>query len=101
MQLAVICILVNVMYSNLTLGIYYQVNYYGESDTGVVEGNWSSFYSGGTSPVCWNGSVAILKQYLESNKTPVKYGTCWVFAGVLNTGVVLHLNIVMLVIKLL
>lgn len=53
-------------------------------DKGVLEGNWSGQYEKGTSPSSWNGSVAILKQWYE-NKSPVKYGQCWVFAGVLCT----------------
>lgn len=55
-------------------------------DQGVVEGNWSGFYSDGSSPTVWSGSVEILKQYYKNNGTPVKYGQCWVFAGVFTTG---------------
>ncbi|XP_014845609.1 PREDICTED: protein-glutamine gamma-glutamyltransferase K-like [Poecilia mexicana] len=54
-------------------------------DLGVLEGNWSGDYSQGTSPTVWSGSVEILKQYYESRGTPVKYGQCWVFAGVFTT----------------
>lgn len=55
-------------------------------DQGVVEGNWSGFYADGTSPTAWSGSVEILKKYHKNNGTPVKYGQCWVFAGVFTTG---------------
>lgn len=55
-------------------------------DRGVVEGNWSGFYPDGTSPTVWSGSVEILKEYYKSKGTPVKYGQCWVFAGVFTTG---------------
>ncbi|NXY34124.1 TGM4 glutamyltransferase, partial [Pomatorhinus ruficollis] len=53
-------------------------------DNGVVLGSWSGNYIGGTSPMDWIGSVTILQKYYKTKK-PVKYGQCWVFAGVLNT----------------
>ncbi|XP_037530307.1 protein-glutamine gamma-glutamyltransferase K [Nematolebias whitei] len=54
-------------------------------DLGVLEGNWSGDYSKGTSPTFWNGSVEILQEYHRNNGSPVKYGQCWVFAGVFTT----------------
>ncbi|CAG5862428.1 unnamed protein product [Menidia menidia] len=54
-------------------------------DLGVLEGNWSGNYSLGTSPTVWSGSVEILQEYYKKNGTPVKYGQCWVFAGVVTT----------------
>uniref|UniRef100_A0A3Q4G2K0 Protein-glutamine gamma-glutamyltransferase K n=1 Tax=Neolamprologus brichardi TaxID=32507 RepID=A0A3Q4G2K0_NEOBR len=54
-------------------------------DQGVLEGNWSGDYSNGTSPTVWSGSVEILEEYHKKNGTPVKYGQCWVFAGVVTT----------------
>ncbi|XP_043985259.1 protein-glutamine gamma-glutamyltransferase K-like [Gambusia affinis] len=54
-------------------------------DLGVLEGNWSGDYSRGISPTVWTGSVEILQQYSASKGTPVKYGQCWVFAGVFTT----------------
>ncbi|XP_040895875.1 protein-glutamine gamma-glutamyltransferase K-like [Toxotes jaculatrix] len=54
-------------------------------DLGVLEGNWSGDYSDGTSPTVWSGSVEILKEYHKNSGTPVKYGQCWVFAGVVTT----------------
>ncbi|XP_046566210.1 annulin-like [Haliotis rubra] len=55
-----------------------------DDDNGVVTGNWSDSYAGGTRPTSWTGSVRILKQYMSTGR-PVKYGQCWVFAGVLTT----------------
>ncbi|XP_063819262.1 protein-glutamine gamma-glutamyltransferase E-like [Pseudophryne corroboree] len=55
-----------------------------KDDTGVVQGNWSGDYSDGTNPSAWNGSTSILKSWYEKRQ-PVKYGQCWVFAGVLCT----------------
>ncbi|KAK2915510.1 protein-glutamine gamma-glutamyltransferase 5-like isoform X2 [Channa argus] len=52
-------------------------------DRGVLQGNWDSSYEGGVSPTQWNGSYAILKQWFTTNCSPVKYGQCWVFAGVM------------------
>ncbi|NWY04546.1 TGM4 glutamyltransferase, partial [Nothoprocta ornata] len=53
-------------------------------DRGVLMGNWSGMYTGGTSPLAWVGSVAILQQYYKT-KQPVRFGQCWVFSGVLTT----------------
>ncbi|KAM9439389.1 protein-glutamine gamma-glutamyltransferase K-like [Clarias gariepinus] len=54
-------------------------------DLGVLEGNWSGNYLGGTPPTAWSGSVDILKKYHSEEGTPVKYGQCWVFSGVTTT----------------
>lgn len=56
---------------------------------GVIVGNWSGNYEDGANPSDWIGSYAILKQYFET-LAPVKYGQCWVFAGVLCTGMILE-----------
>lgn len=48
-------------------------------------GNWSGDYNSGISPWSWTGSAPILQQYYESNGEPVKFGQCWVFAGVTTT----------------
>lgn len=55
-----------------------------KDDNGVVMGNWSGEYSDGTNPSAWNGSTSILNSWYE-RRQPVKYGQCWVFAGVLCT----------------
>ncbi|XP_021012711.1 protein-glutamine gamma-glutamyltransferase Z [Mus caroli] len=54
-------------------------------DSGVLQGNWGEDYSQGTSPLEWNGSVAILRQWSAKGGQPVKYGQCWVFASVMCT----------------
>ncbi|KAI5936869.1 protein-glutamine gamma-glutamyltransferase Z [Manis javanica] len=54
-------------------------------DKGVLQGNWGEDYSGGVSPLEWNGSVAILRQWSARGGRPVKYGQCWVFAAVMCT----------------
>ncbi|CAJ1060023.1 protein-glutamine gamma-glutamyltransferase K-like [Xyrichtys novacula] len=54
-------------------------------DQGVLEGNWSGDYSKGTSPALWSGSVEILTEYHEKKGVSVKYGQCWIFAGVVTT----------------
>uniref|UniRef100_A0A8C5SVU2 Coagulation factor XIII A chain n=1 Tax=Laticauda laticaudata TaxID=8630 RepID=A0A8C5SVU2_LATLA len=41
-------------------------------------------YEYGVPPSSWTGSVDILLEYY-STKEPVRYGQCWVFAGVFNT----------------
>lgn len=53
-------------------------------DAGVVVGRWDGKYDDGTSPSGWTGSIKILEEYVRFHR-PVKYGQCWVFAGVVNT----------------
>ncbi|KAF0879378.1 TGM3L glutamyltransferase, partial [Crocuta crocuta] len=55
------------------------------NDRGVVQGQWQGKYGGGTSPLHWRGSVAILQKWFKGRFKPVKYGQCWVFAGVMCT----------------
>ncbi|MBR1836922.1 MAG: transglutaminase domain-containing protein, partial [Kiritimatiellae bacterium] len=50
----------------------------------LVEGKWDEPYADGTDPDFWTGSGQIFADYLESG-TAVKYGQCWVFAGILTT----------------
>ncbi|KAF0035592.1 hypothetical protein F2P81_013350 [Scophthalmus maximus] len=54
-----------------------------QDDHGVVYGKWGGSYVGGRSPSHWSGSHAILKHWLNINCHPVKFGQCWVFAGVM------------------
>ncbi|XP_039381896.1 coagulation factor XIII A chain [Mauremys reevesii] len=55
-----------------------------KDDEGVVAGSWDNVYAYGVAPSAWTGSVDILLEY-HSSGTPVRYGQCWVFAGVFNT----------------
>jgi hypothetical protein len=60
-----------------------QVN--SNDDLGILEGRWNGQYEDGTAPAAWTGSVPILEEYLDTG-SEVKYGQCWVFAGVAATG---------------
>ncbi|RZF45384.1 hypothetical protein LSTR_LSTR002827 [Laodelphax striatellus] len=53
-------------------------------DYGVVMGNWSADFGGGTPPSKWVGSMKIIQKFFKDKK-PVKYGQCWVFAGIVCT----------------
>ncbi|KAM8901610.1 coagulation factor XIII A chain [Lycaon pictus] len=55
-----------------------------KDDEGVLVGSWDNIYAYGVPPSAWTGSVDILLEY-QSTKSPVRYGQCWVFAGVFNT----------------
>ncbi|XP_049998301.1 coagulation factor XIII A chain isoform X3 [Alexandromys fortis] len=55
-----------------------------KDDEGVLVGSWDNVYAYGIPPSAWTGSVDILLEY-KSSETPVRYGQCWVFAGVFNT----------------
>ncbi|XP_041646034.1 protein-glutamine gamma-glutamyltransferase 2-like [Cheilinus undulatus] len=46
---------------------------------GVLVGNWED-YTGGVNPGLWIGSGEILRQWDATG--PVRFGQCWVFAGV-------------------
>uniref|UniRef100_A0A8C6NWD6 Protein-glutamine gamma-glutamyltransferase 2 n=1 Tax=Nothobranchius furzeri TaxID=105023 RepID=A0A8C6NWD6_NOTFU len=50
---------------------------------GILQGSWGSDFRGGVPPSHWSGSYAILKQWYSSFYSSVKYGQCWVFAGVM------------------
>ncbi|XP_076469796.1 hemocyte protein-glutamine gamma-glutamyltransferase-like [Babylonia areolata] len=55
-----------------------------QDEGGVLTGNWSGNYRGGKSPLSWTGSAPILEQFYR-DKSPVRFGQCWVFSGVLTT----------------
>ena len=48
---------------------------------GIITGRWGGPYTGGKPPSHWGGSEEIFSEYLTSGQS-VKYGQCWVFAGV-------------------
>ncbi|XP_061779708.1 protein-glutamine gamma-glutamyltransferase E-like isoform X2 [Nerophis lumbriciformis] len=52
-------------------------------DPGVLQGNWSDSFEGGVSPSHWSGSHDILSKWIQNDCQPVKFGQCWVFAGVM------------------
>uniref|UniRef100_A0A3Q3J387 protein-glutamine gamma-glutamyltransferase n=1 Tax=Monopterus albus TaxID=43700 RepID=A0A3Q3J387_MONAL len=51
-------------------------------DRGVLYGRWKEPYSDGIPPHRWTGSVPILQKWKRDGIKAVKYGQCWVFAGV-------------------
>ncbi|CAK9297585.1 unnamed protein product [Gordionus sp. m RMFG-2023] len=53
-------------------------------DRGILEGNWSGSYKKGVNPTDWQGSTQIMQKYYKTRNS-VKYGQCWVFAGVTTT----------------
>ncbi|XP_064640895.1 hemocyte protein-glutamine gamma-glutamyltransferase-like [Lineus longissimus] len=55
-----------------------------QDDDGILEGNWSGDYHGGTPPIAWSGSEAIMSEFWRTLH-PVKYGQCWVFSGIVTT----------------
>ncbi|XP_037345777.2 protein-glutamine gamma-glutamyltransferase 2 [Pungitius pungitius] len=54
-----------------------------EDDSGVLVGRWDGRYGDGYTPAHWTGSHAILKRWFDNGCSRVKYGQCWVFAGVM------------------
>ena len=62
------------------------MRFFSNDDNGVLQGRWDGNYVDGTPPFEWTGSVSILEEYMKNGgQTPVKYGQCWVFAGVTTT----------------
>lgn len=57
-----------------------------DNDNGVLEGKWNVEFANHENPSRWDGSVAILRKWAQNNYSSVKYGQCWVFAGVAGTG---------------
>ncbi|KAJ8358756.1 hypothetical protein SKAU_G00152810 [Synaphobranchus kaupii] len=53
-------------------------------DSGVLQGNWGRRFHNGTPPTHWSSSVGILRKWEDHDCSPVRYGQCWVFAGVMN-----------------
>ena len=76
---------------NNSLCLTLQINN-NERDGGVLVGNWSGKYDDGVAPYAWNGSPAILEEFLKKRKG-VKFGQCWTFAAVATTGIGLNILI--------
>jgi len=56
-----------------------------DGDNGVLVGKWNGKYADGTDPYKWSGSVRILEEYMRNGGRSVRYGQCWVFAGIITT----------------
>ncbi|XP_053288678.1 protein-glutamine gamma-glutamyltransferase E isoform X2 [Pleuronectes platessa] len=54
-----------------------------DGDHGVVMGRWGGPFTAGYKPTHWTGSHAILQRWYDYGCQPVRYGQCWVFAGVM------------------
>ncbi|KAI3357171.1 hypothetical protein L3Q82_015628 [Scortum barcoo] len=54
-------------------------------DLGILEGKWQGNYKDGVKPTEWSGSADILRRWVSTGCSPVRYGQCWVFASVLCT----------------
>uniref|UniRef100_A0A3B3VAF8 Protein-glutamine gamma-glutamyltransferase 2 n=1 Tax=Poecilia latipinna TaxID=48699 RepID=A0A3B3VAF8_9TELE len=54
-----------------------------ENGGGILKGQWGMDFRGGVPPTHWSGSYAILKKWSNSVFSSVKYGQCWVYAGVM------------------
>ena len=52
---------------------------------GVLVGKWNGKYEDGTDPYKWSGSVRILEEYMRNGGRSIRYGQCWVFAGIITT----------------
>jgi transglutaminase 1 len=52
---------------------------------GLLVGDWSGKYHEGVSPWAWSESPAVFRKYVQNGYRPVKYGQCWVFAGLTTT----------------
>nr|XP_033770319.1 protein-glutamine gamma-glutamyltransferase E-like isoform X2 [Geotrypetes seraphini] len=54
-------------------------------DKGVLVDNWNGDYTDGIDPKEWSGSADILQKWYNEGFVPVKYGQCWIFAGLVCT----------------
>lgn len=60
-------------------------------DDGVLIDYWGTDFRDGIPPTEWTGSTQILRKLVEFQR-PVRYGQCWVFAGVITTGNLIQFN---------
>jgi len=54
-------------------------------EIGLVEAKYDDTSLEGKSPHLWSGSVQIIEEFLRTGASPVKYGQCWVMAGLMTT----------------
>ncbi|XP_029470003.1 protein-glutamine gamma-glutamyltransferase E-like [Rhinatrema bivittatum] len=54
-------------------------------ENGVLEGKWEDEFTDGMNPTSFTGSAEILRSWRKGGYQPVKYGQCWIFAGVMCT----------------
>lgn len=52
---------------------------------GLLVGDWTGKYLDGTAPSSWSESPAVFRRFVQNGYRPVKYGQCWVFAGLTTT----------------
>jgi len=53
---------------------------------GVIEPKYEDEnFRGGMSPHAWTGSVQIIEEFLRGGASPVRYGHCWVMAGLMTS----------------
>jgi len=69
---------------SLSRFLTYASTYQSKNPRGILWGNWGSNFNGGKAPWYWQGSDEVFRTYIQQSFTPVKYGQCWVFGGVLN-----------------
>lgn len=54
------------------------------NNKGILVEHLSGDCNNGVIPIHWSDSYEIIEKYLK-DKVPVKYGQCWVYAGLFNT----------------
>jgi hypothetical protein len=57
----------------------------GNGSCGILCNRSDGNYGDGLEPFGWTGSSSILEQFMKNNGDPVKYGQCWVAAGLATT----------------
>ena len=57
----------------------------GNGNSGVLLNRSDGNYGNGNEPFQWTGSLPILESFMKNNGEPVKYGQCWVVAGLVTT----------------
>eukprot|EP00667_Euglena_gracilis_P004431 EG_transcript_4455 len=52
-----------------------------ENPEGIIEPRWPPFFLDGVDPDEWSSVDGIIRQWLQTNHTAVKYGQCWIIAA--------------------